>query len=192
MDKLDHVTYENWSLPDYKIGFRKNTSAVRGLQLFLGKKIQLYFFFPFGEKKIQFFLDLSEWVAFYFSGEKIKCGTFAQPKVPYFFFPRISSFLCIFGENRMNEWKSCFFFSGARKKKKQFWNRMNEWPTNLSAGKKKTENLPEIFWKRQKINLFFFSAFSEKKNTIFGFEWMNGQRTYPGKKKYGTFGSKIV
>ena len=35
--------------------------------LFLGKKIQLYFFFQFSEKKIQIFLKSSEWVSAYFS-----------------------------------------------------------------------------------------------------------------------------
>ena len=33
-----------------------------------------------------------------------------------FLFPRISSFLCIFDEFRMNEWKSCFFFPLPEKK----------------------------------------------------------------------------
>ena len=41
-----YFTCEYGSLPDYKIGFRKNTSAVRGLELFLGKKFSCIFFFP--------------------------------------------------------------------------------------------------------------------------------------------------
>ena len=50
---------------------------------------------------------------------------------------------------------------------------LNEWPMDFSAERKNTV-------------CFFFSRhfcdLGKKKNTVFGFEWMNDQRTYPGKK----------
>ena len=119
-----------------------------------------------------------------------------------FLFPWISSFLRIFEEYRMNEWKSCFFspvcfffppqksnewmafeLIRGKEKKQKSWKKKKhkqlllkkseldqnliEWPMNLSADKKNTT--------------CFFFPLRGKKNTIFGFEWMNDQRTYPRK-----------
>ena len=90
-----------------------------------------------------------------------------------FFFSRISSFLCTFkGKIEWMNEKAVFFFRFLEKN--QFWNRMNGPRTFPRA--QKLENLPKISWKRKKWTCFI-SVFSEKKNTIFEFEWMSGQRT---------------
>ena len=111
------------------------------------------------------------------------CGS----KVPYFFFPGISSFLCIFWEIRMNEWKSCFFFFRCRKKKTAL--KSNEWMAcELFRGKKKKNR--KISQKFQKSAcVFFFPRFRKKKKHDFRI-WMNEWPTNLSreKKKYGTFG----
>ena len=63
----------------------------------------------------------------------------------------------------MNE-NAVFFSAPGIIKKKVL--KSNEWMVNeLFREQKKTENLPEIFWKRQKIYLFFFSrVFGKKKH----------------------------
>ena len=112
----------------------------------------------------------------------------------------------------MNEWKSCFFFPGLF-----FFppKKSNEWMTyELFRGKEKKQKNPQKFGKKKykqlllkkgnfvkiwlndrwtfprenkKTSCIFFSAAREKKNTNFGFEWMNDQRPCPQKKKNGTF-----
>ena len=101
-------------------------------------------------------------------------------KVPYFFFP--DKFVFVHFWAKSNEWMKKLFFFPVPGKKKQFWNRMNKWPTNLSAGKKKKENLPEIFWKRQKSTCFFFPRFRKKKKHDFRI-WMNEWPTNLAAKK---------
>ena len=56
-------------------------------------------------------------------------------------------------------------------KKRGLHKNPNEWPINFSWEIKKNKSV------------FFFSRSAEKKNTIFGFEWMNDQRPCPRKKK---------
>ena len=131
-------------------------------------------------------------------------------KVPFYFLPRISSFLRIFERFRLNEWKSCFFFPGCfffPASKIEWMNDMWTFPRKKKNTKKHTkyekkkqptfvkkkEDFIKIlmngrwtFPRKEKNTSCFFFGF-RKKNTIFGFEWMNGQRTYPRKKKYGTF-----
>ena len=44
------------------------------------------------------------------------------------------------------------------------------------------------FYRRKKNTVcIFFSSVFGKKYTILGFDWLNGHRTFSGKKKYGTF-----
>ena len=135
-----------------------------------------------------------------------------QPKVPYFFFPGKVRFCALLEKNRLNEWKYCFlFFPNPEKKKKQLWDRMNEWHVNFSVERKKhTKNRKtaekkkynQLLLKKRGLHknpnewpinfsweikknksVFFFPAPRKKKNTIFGFEWMNDQRPCPRKKK---------
>ena len=106
------------------------------------------------------------------------------PKVPYFFFPAKVHFHHTLGKNRLDEWKSCFFF---RRRKKKTALRSNEWMANeLSMGKKiqkkhtktrktkkynpilykKSETLQKIEWMPyelffgEKKRLYFFSRFA--------------------------------
>ena len=103
----------------------------------------------------------------------------------FFFFPGLFFF---FPPQKSNEWMAFELFRGKEKKQKntqKSWKKKHkqlllkkseldqnliEWPMNLSAEKKKKQNL-----------FFFFPASRKKKYTIFGFEWMNDQRTYPRK-----------
>ena len=90
---------------------------------------------------------------------------YKQAKVPYFLFPRKSSFLRIYEEYRMNEWKSyffpCFFF---RPKK-----RMNEWFLNFSVEKnKKTKQHTKI--RKKNIRNFYI-----KKGTSSKSDWMTDE-----------------
>ena len=118
----------------------------------------------------------------------------------------------------MNE-KAVFFFSSDGKKKKQHWDRMNEWTCELFQEKKKTEKTPknaekkkhnllfnkiietppdfewmanELFLgkKKKQVVFFFFPLRGKKKKRISGF-WMNewAMNFSAEKKKYGTFGS---
>ena len=97
------------------------------------------------------------------------------------FFPRKSSFLCTL-TGKSNKWMKMLFSFPAPEKKKQFWNRMNEWPTNFSASKKKNRKFAGNFLETHKKSTCFFFRVSRKKNTIFGFAWLNGQRSCPRKK----------
>ena len=98
----------------------------------------------------------------------------------------------------MNEWpKMTFELFRGKKKKQKTHTKMREKKKHNQVLLKKLErhqNLIEwpmnFSWEIKKNKLyFFFPASREKKNTIFGFEWMNDQRPCPRKKKkYGTFG----
>ena len=86
----------------------------------------------------------------------------------------------------MNE-NAVFFFPAPEKKKTVL--KLNEWMANelFRKQKKKTEKFPEIFWKRQKINLFFFPGFRKKKTRLSDLnEWMANELIRV-KKKYDTF-----
>ena len=123
------------------------------------------------------------------------------------FISRISSFLRIFEGFRLNEWKSCFFFrvvyffpaskirwmndmwTCPRKKRTQKNTKNTQQKKNnpLLLKKKRTSSksewmADELFRGKKKTHLVFFLGFGKKKNTIFWFEWMNGQRTFPRKK----------
>ena len=60
--------------------------------------------------------------------------------------------------------------------KKELHQNLIEWPMNFSSGTEK------------KI-CFFFPL---RGNTIFGYEWINHQRTFPCKKKYGNFETDFI
>ena len=51
-----------------------------------------------------------------------------------------------------------------------------KWPMNFSSG-------------TEKKYAFFFPL---RGNTIFGYEWINDQRTFPCKKKYGNFETDFI
>ena len=115
-------------------------------------------------------------------------------------FPEKVHILHIFGENRLIEWKAVFFLFQRQKKKIQILDRMNEWHFELLQEKKNTKkkysferkkNGPRPTFTEEKKNntvcIFFFRILEKKKYTILGFDWLNGQRTFSGKKKYGTF-----
>ena len=59
---------------------------------------------------------------------------------------------------------------------------------------KKNTKKKYSFWKKKNGPrptfadcIFFFRILEKKKYTILDFDWLNGQRTFSGKKKYGTF-----
>ena len=70
----------------------------------------------------------------------------------------------------MNEWKCCFFFPAPKKKKNsseiEWMNGQRTFP------RAKKNNFPGIFWKRQKINMFFFfPRFGKKKIRYLWITW---------------------
>ena len=74
-----------------------------------------------------------------------------------FLFPRKSSFLRIFEEYRMNEWKSCFFlFPGCFffPPQKIEWMNDPEWPSNFSAEKKKNKKTHKNPGKKNTSNFY--------------------------------------
>ena len=114
-----------------------------------------------------------------FEGFLLKVNSEQRYRIFFFW---ISSFLCVFWEILMNEWKSCFFFR-CRKKKTAL--KSNEWMAcELGRRQKKTEIHPKI--SKNQLVFSFFRAFG-KKNTTFGFEWMNDQRPSRGKKNTISF-----
>ena len=93
-------------------------------------------------------------------------------------------------ENRMNEWHVNFSAEKKKQKNAQKWGKKkhNKFLLKKIGGSSKSEWMAdELFRGKKKHILFFFWRHWKKKNTILGFEWMNDQRSYPGKKKYGTF-----
>ena len=105
-----------------------------------------------------------------------------------FLFPWISSFLRIFEEYRMNEWKSCFFsrFVFFFRPK----NRMNEWPSNLSVEKKKNKKINKSWRKKKHKQLLLkkseldqnliewpMNLSAEKKNTTCFFSALRKKKT---------------
>ena len=135
-----------------------------------------------GESKLW---NISSWRVKFMVTQRKKC--FVDTKVPYFF---ISTDKFV-GHSFIQIRKSCFFFfPKARKKKTQadFW---NFWDFFLFF----------FFWSAEKFtchsfirfqSCFFFFRHRKKKKTAFSFIHSNfsknaQKRTYPGKKKYGTF-----
>ena len=112
-----------------------------------------------------------------------KWGVLTQSIV--FFFPGKVRFCALLGEIEwMNENVGCFFFFQPPEKQNSF---EIEWMANelFRDKKKKQKKFPEIFWKRQKINLFYFSACLEKKTRFSDLnEWMANEFFQEKKIRY--------
>ena len=103
------------------------------------------------------------------------------------FFPRKSSFLCTL-TGKSNKWMKMLFSFPAPEKKNSFEIEWMNGQRTFPRAKKKTENLPEIFWKHTKNLPVFFSAFPEKKTRFSDLhDWMANVHAHG--KKYGTFDS---
>ena len=118
------------------------------------------------------------------------------PKVS-FFFPGKVRFCALFEEYRMNEWKSCFFFSGVV----FFFSAPEiEWMNDIWTfpGKKKTQKKNTDFGKKKTVTyawiiidkkwfytlISHFASFLEKNQLSITHFGMNGLWTFPGKKKH--------
>ena len=112
----------------------------------------------------------------------------------FFFFLKKFMFCTFLGKiDWLNE-KAVFFFPAAEKKNTDL--RSIEWMTLWTFTGKKNTKKKYSFWKKKNgprptfADCIFFFRILEKKYTILDFDWLNGQRTFSGKKKYGTFGGR--
>ena len=119
---------------------------------------------------------MSKGTVFFFSRKKFMFYTFLEKidwlneKAVFFFFQRQKKKNT---DLRSNEWMTFWTFTGKKKHKKK-----------NTVLKEKKMALDQLLQKKKKITqfVFFFPDSGKKKYTILGFDWLNGQRTFSGKK----------